>query len=136
MGRIVKNWKPDLVAGATVAPHRYIYNGTFRHDGNPGAKEMADCTSYAERRANLPYVEGEVVYLDRNGVAVKALIYVAHTSGYTDRYGDPREAYKVQIETVSGHWSKLWEIAHPGYIQRGYQRAGLAPDVDRWEPLK
>ena len=136
MGRKVKDWKPDLVADAKVAPHRYLYFSTVRHDGTPGAKDMADCKNFAERKENLPYVEGEVVYLDRDGKAVKALIYVAHTSGYNDRYGDPREAYKVQVETASGHWSKLWEIAHPGYIQRGYQRAGLAPDVDRWEPLK
>lgn len=127
MGRMVKDWKPDLVASAEVAPHRYLWSGAIRPDGEP-AKELVDCTSFKDRRANVPYAEGEVVYVERSGEAVKARIYVVLTT-MRDRYGDPREAYKVQVATASGHWSKLWEMAHPGFIQRGYKRAGLAPDV-------
>lgn len=127
MGRMVKDWEPELVASAEVAPHRYGWLATLRPDGSE-AKSFEVCNTYAERMENVPYREGEVVYIDRNGEAVKARIYRVMTT-MRDRFGDRREAYKVQYATASGHWSKLWEMAHPGYIQRGYKLAGLALDI-------
>lgn len=135
MTRTVKDWKPDRVADATIAPHRYRYETTLRAADEKPAKDLEYCADHKERKANLPYVAGEVVYIDHNGAAVKARII--HAFDWTrDNAGFIREQYNVQLETKAGLWAKVWMRAYPGTIQRGYQRAGLAPDVDRWSPLK
>ena len=121
MGRIVRDWKPLRVADLPVAPHRY-------HWDNP-PPDLDDFDDYKAMKAAIPYSEGEVVYIERGGKAVRALIYVA--SYYRSDYDGCRRAYfKVQVETAEGLFSKLWEKTWPGFIQRGYQLAGLAPDVD------
>lgn len=126
MGRMVKNWTPIKVEEIEVAPHRYRWDGAVGADGNRlGDIALAD--DFRAARACIPYKEGEVVYIERGDKAVRALIYRAAIG--RDRYGDRREWYNVQPETASGTFSKLWERVHPGFIQRGYQRAGLAPEI-------
>lgn len=126
MGRLVKDWKPELVAEAEVAPHRYLWSGTIGADGERLA-EPGEAETYDEFKARVPYKVGEVVYVDRGGRAYKArILWVLYDR---DRFGDRRELYRVQYETASGHWSKLWENAWSGFVQRGYKLAGLAPDV-------
>lgn len=127
MGRVWKSWKPDLVADATVAPHRYLWSGNLNHSGEP-AKEIYLCDNWKECKANFGYREGEVIYLARNGKPVKALIITTMIT--RNHFGDRVEAYHVVVETKAGYWSKLWEEAHPGFIQRGYVAAGLAPDCE------
>lgn len=126
MSRIVKNWKPDRVENATVAPHRYLWAGTILPDGSP-AKDLEDCESWREAKANIPYCVGEVVYVQYGDSFKKALIKDAFI-GRNTFTGERREVYNVQYETAKGLWSKRWTRAYPGYIQRGYFRAGLAPD--------
>lgn len=127
MTRLVKNWTAELVADATVAPHRYLWSGTILADGSL-AKDLDDCETAAERKSNLPYAVGEVVYVDVGDAdPVKARVHIAFWS--MNSHGERREFYNVQQETKSGVWSKLWTRVWSGHIQRGYQKAGLAPDV-------
>jgi hypothetical protein len=135
MGRNIKSLAPALFSPefSPMAPHRYQYSTTLRPDGQP-AKDLDLCDTFAEKKANYPYVTGEFVWIDRNGEAVKA--YILHVGYELNRFGERREYYTVQHETKSGAWSKNWIRVHPGHVQRGYQRAGLAPDVDRWAPVK
>jgi hypothetical protein len=135
MGRNIRSLTVATVApaDAPMAPHRYQYEVTLRPDGQP-AKDLDLCDTFAERKANYPYVTGEFVWIDRNGEAVRAhILHVAYNFNYP---GERREYYTVQHETKTGEWSKNWIRVYPGDIQRGYQRAGLASDVDRWAPLK
>jgi antitoxin (DNA-binding transcriptional repressor) of toxin-antitoxin stability system len=127
MGRIWKSWKPDLVADATVAPHRMLWSGALNHSGEP-AKDLDACDDWRECKANFSYREGETIMITRSGAAVKALVIAAFIR--RNHFGDRCEAYKIVVETKSGYWSKLWEITHPGFIQRGYLAAGLAPDLE------
>lgn len=126
MGRIVKDWKPVEVETAEIAPHRYLWSGAIGADGQR-LGDLADAKTYAEAKACIPYKEGEVVYIERSGAAARALIYRVLMD--RDRYGDRRELYRVQVETKDGLFSKMWENAHPGFVQRGYKRAGLAPEI-------
>lgn len=125
MGRVVKNWKPDSVSNAIVAEHRYLFSGTVLANGEP-AKYFPLCEGSAERRANTPYRVDEVVWVDRDGVGVRARIIMV---SWESDAGNRRELYRVQFETAKDTWSKLWAVVYPGMIQRGYQLAGLAPDV-------
>lgn len=125
-GRRWVDWTPKWVEEYPVASHRYLWSGTILADGSP-AKEQFLCDSYSEAKANIPYKQGEVVYVERNNMAVKAIVVLAFLD--LDSYGDHRECYRVCVETKAGQWSQLWERAWSGFIQRGYKRAGLAPDV-------
>lgn len=126
MGRIVKDWKPIKADEIEIAPHRYLWTGAIGADGQPiGDIALAD--SYAEAKACVPYKVGEVIYIERSGQAVRALIY--STSWDRNWFSERREFYNVQPETKDGTFSKLWERVYPGFIQRGYQRAGLAPEM-------
>lgn len=126
MSRIVKNWKPEKVEDFPVAPHRYLYSGTILRDGSP-AKDLDLCDSYGERRANMPYRDGEVIYVCDGGGYCRARILLAFWS-YNS--GEIREWYTVQRETKKGLWSKRWDRVYPGYIQRGYFRAAVAPELE------
>lgn len=126
MGRIVKDWKPIKADDVEVAPHRYRFDGTIDAEGKP-IGDIAFAESFDAAKACVPYKQGEVVYIERGGQAVRALIYVAFWS--RDSAGFRREFYNVQPETAAGTFSKLWERVYAGQVQRGYQRAGLAPDV-------
>jgi hypothetical protein len=119
MGRIVKNWTPDRVEDAEVAPHLYTFDGANTPDG--------DELTWQEFKAKIPYKEGDVVYVEENGAAVKARIL----NVFFERtfLGERREKFKIQTETKRGLWSKSWTYTYPGFIQRGYKRAGLAEDV-------
>lgn len=128
MGRLIRNWTAEKVEDSEVAPHRYRYDGTLRASDGEKAVELWECRGYEERKKNLPYVDGEVVWVERDGGAKKARIWLALVTA-RDRDGFVREVYKVQYETGEGLWSKLWEYVHPGQIQRGYKRAGLAPEM-------
>lgn len=118
MGRMVKDWTDARVADFEVAPHRYTWTGFV---------DPPDGCTIAEWKAALPYKPGEVVYVDIDGQPVKALIYLI----LSDRnvWGERRALYRVQLETKTGAWSKMWINAWASQIQRGYQRAGLAPDI-------
>jgi len=123
MGRLVRAWKPERVEDYEVAPHRYLYN-----DPPTAALSFGKPESFGAWFDSIPYKEGEVVYIDCGGAEPKrAKIYAVVVE--RDLYGERREVYKVQYETKAGLFSKLWEKTSPGYVQRGYQKAGLAPDV-------
>lgn len=125
MGRIVKDWKPDRVEDAEIAPHRYTWDAS---------SDYQDARELKAFLAGVPYKAGEVVYVERAGhgeyVARKArILFVTWDREHRERTGERREMYRVQFETGAGLWSKLWEYVHPGHVQRGYKLAGLAPDV-------
>ena len=125
MGRKVRDWKPIVVDDLPVAPHRYHYKGTI----GPNGEELANvelAKDYTEARRTFPYQEGEVVYMDDGGKAVRVLIYAVCIG--RNMYGDRTHEYKVQRETKGGTFSKLWERTYPGFIQRGYARAGIATE--------
>lgn len=111
---------------ATVAPHRYLWSGAILPNGEK-AKDLCLCDDYNEAKANIPYLEGEVIWLIRDGKPIRALIIDTHLE--RDRFGDRREFYRVVFETKKDTWSKLWEKTWPGFVQKGYKIAGLAPDV-------
>lgn len=48
-----------------------------------------------------------------------------------DRDGERHAKYRVQFETKRGTGSQQWHwhYTYPGPIQRGYQLAGLAPEM-------
>lgn len=119
MGRKYHN-RPEYqpVAAYEVAGHRYLYNSP--------TPETYPYT-YREVKAAAPYKVGDVVYVVYGDTFRKAII--ARVECTKDAYDFWRECYDVFPETKSGEWSKLFYVAHPGFIQRGYQRAGLAPDV-------
>ena len=133
MGRVWKSWTPAKVEDALVAPHRYLWAGAI---GANGAKveDIGLARSYDEAKRCFSYEAGDVVYVESGGEAVKLLI-ITRLYSHRDRFGDRAEAYRGVRETKKGLWSKQWEDVHPGFIQRGYQRAGLAPDVDEHQPL-
>lgn len=126
--RRVKDWKPERVEDAPVAPHRYKWDGVEVN----GAKvtDLAPVT-YDDWKKTVPYGPGEVVFVDfarlRDGRIRKARILSVFPE--RDRFGDRRELYMCQLETERGVWSKDISKVWPGMVQRGYKAAGLAPDV-------
>jgi hypothetical protein len=104
-----------------VAPHRYLYTGGEGTESDPYAP------SHAAWKASVPYKEGEVVYVEVGGQAKRVLII--HVLRDRDRFDDPREKYRGLLETKKGYWAKQFTDWYPGYVQRGYQRAGLAPEM-------
>lgn len=127
MGRVWKEWTDRLVATYNVAPHRYLWSGSLNHS-NQIATDPWEWKTYKDAKANYAYAPGEVVYVFRNGVPTKALI-VDQLVHERNLYSERQECYRVVVETAKGQWSKLWEKVYPGFIQRGYKAAGLAPDV-------
>lgn len=116
LARLSESLNP--VADYEVAPHRYLYDA---------ACPEAFPTTYKEVVDAAPYKAGEVVYVVYGDGFRKAIIvYVGCSKDY---YGDWREQYTVFPETKNGKWSKLYYEAHPGFIQRGYRRAGMAPEM-------
>ena len=102
-----------------VAPHRYLWTAEC---------DYRDADTYREFIKGVPYQPGEVVYIDHNGSATKAMI--VRVFGERDRYGDRREKFAVSLANKKGdRFAKHWFYTWPGFIQRGYQLAGLAPDV-------
>lgn len=122
MTRTLRN-PPQLapVAAYEVAPHRYLFT-----DPNFDPDAPIPYT-WREVRDAAPYKVGEVVYVVYGDGFRKALIH--HVDADKDVYDFWREVYTVLPETKKGQWSKVFYKAYSGFIQRGYQRAGLAPDV-------
>lgn len=121
MTRLVQNWTPEAVDETPVAPHRYTW----------GRKEteVFILGQGREFKKSVPYQPGEVVWVDRgDDTPVKARILMLFAE--LDHFGDYRAKFRVQFATAKGVWSKSWVYAWAGMIQRGYQLAGLAPDVD------
>ena len=108
------------VAAYEVAPHRYLWNA-------PVADPMP--FTWREVRDAAPYKVGDVVFVVHGDTFRRA--YIATVGVDKDSWDDWRECYHVLPETKAGRWSKVYYIAHPGYIQRGYQRAGLAPEMPK-----
>jgi hypothetical protein len=100
-----------------VAPHRYLYD-----DPRP------DPTTLAEARKNAPYKADEVIWCDLGGAAPKRC-YVVYVGAEFNRHGEPREWYSVRPERKDRKFGTGIRYAYPGHVQRGYQKAGLAPDV-------
>ena len=117
MGRRAYNHLFGPVADYPVAEHRYRWDR--EDDTFP--------ETYKEVKAAAPYKPGEVVYVVYGDTFRKAIIVDIFC--YVDYYGDLREHYRVLPETKEGTWSKLYYTTYPGHIQRGYQRAGLAPEM-------
>jgi hypothetical protein len=120
----VKEWSADeKVEDAAVAPHRYTFDSS---------SDYRDAEDYQAFIAGVPYKEGEVVYVERYGEGCKLAkkARIVHVWYERDRFGDRRELYRAQFETAKGLWSKVAEKTYAGPIQRGYQLAGLAPDLD------
>lgn len=112
--------KLNPVAAYEVAPHRYKWDAVTPDDLAITWREVRDAA---------PYKAGEVVYEERGEGFRRAYIYGVNVEmGYD---GFWRECYTVFPETKSGEWSKLYHKTHPGFIQRGYQRAGLAPEMPK-----
>ena len=108
------NLKP--VAEYQVAPHRYTWD-----------REVPEPASLTEARKAAPYQAGDVVYVVYGDGFRRA--YVHQVFAGFDSFGDRREIYWVLGENKNGTFSKRAHKAYPGQVQRGYQRAGLAPDI-------
>lgn len=107
------------VEATPVAPHRYTWS---REEPEP-----KDATVKAWR-ATVPYQPGDVVWVQvSEGVAKRALVIRLHA--HYDRWHTRMAMFKVCFETKAGKWSRQWNYTWPGFIQRGYAVAGLAPDV-------
>ena len=121
MSRVIKGWTPENVGDTPVAPHRYRWDREDFIDDTPGAMKVREwCVAQ-------PYQPGEVVWVwngEDNKKARVLGVYVDY-----DYYGDRRPKYRVQFETKTGLWSKLFDYVSPGHIQRGYYHAGLAPEI-------
>lgn len=110
--------KLNPVADYEVAPHRYRWDIATPDDVAITWREVRDAA---------PYKAGEVVFVVYGDGFRKA--YIGAVEVTKDAYEFWRECYHVFPETKAGAWSKLFYVAHPGFIQRGYQRAGLAPEM-------
>lgn len=108
-----------VVSFFEVAPHRYLYDAKFDAE--------IDLTSMRAVRNAAPYKAGEVIFVVYGDGFAKAYVHAVFCS--RTYYGDLREYYEVRRETKAGEWSKRTYQVHPGQVQRGYQRAGLAPDI-------
>lgn len=115
-GRI-PNHEPVAVDSLPVAPHRYLWDAPPTLDGDVPYKEWV---------LSVPYKRGEVIWFLHNGEHKRGLIVRLEID--RDLQGDKREAYMVRPETKSGYFSKRLIKTYPGFIQRGYHAAGLAPD--------
>lgn len=117
MTRLVKG-PAEPVGAPEIAPHH------FRWDAIPDPP-----ASSAEWRRWEPYKVGDVVWMQVDGDTAKRARILMMWPG-RDRYGEIRTLYRVQIETKTGFWSKLWVDTYAGFIQRGYALAGATDDAD------
>ena len=124
---MTRRMKPGVelgpVAAYPVAPHRYKWDAVTPDDLAITWREVRDAA---------PYKVGEVVFVVHGDGFRRA--YIGAVDVQKDRWGEWLECYRVFPETKAGRWSRLFYVAHPGFIQRGYQRAGLAPEMPKDEP--
>ena len=126
MGRKHPQHSLPPVTEFEVAPHRYLWNAPT------GAETLSvsDSMVPSKVRAAAPYQRGDVVWVIHGGGFIRA--YIEHVLvRYKD--GDLVEYYRVRHENKNGQWSRVVKDAFPGYIQRGYYRAGLAPEIPKGE---
>jgi hypothetical protein len=115
---------PELppVAFFDVAPYRYGYHVDHLRD--------VDVYSWRAVKDAAPYKPGDVVYvIDGEGGFRRA--YVVRVDADKKHLEDWQEYYWVRPETKGGTFARREYIAHPGYVQRGYQRALGLDDCDR-----
>ena len=121
MANLIKDWKPVSSIDAEVAPNYY------------DAKADLDTTIVSvcgdgKGRAfvdSVPYKAGDVVWVEDGNKAVLALI-----SGVwfeLDRNEFRRAKFRIQKATKAGTFSKQFSYTYPGFIQRGYEKAGNDP---------
>lgn len=112
-------WPATPVSAHEIAPHRYLWT-----DADDSWRNAPD---YKTFKAGIPYKQGEVIWVQYGDKAKRAII----VSVLSERtyHGDRREVYHVALETTKGMWSKVWYKTYPGLVQRGYQLAGLAPEM-------
>lgn len=131
MTRIVRDWTPSRVADSAIAPHRYLWKGAPEIPAVEYPKGADRVTrGMYEHRHFMKHVEyhiGDVIYLEHNGAPI--LARVLRVFAERNRHDELVAKYRVQLATKSGLWSKVWIYAHPGPVQRGYQLAGLAPEM-------
>lgn len=111
------------VAEFTVAPHRYLYTELVGAEALLGLPEP----TFRQVKEAAPYRAGDVVYAVYGDSFAK--VYIHYVAARVNQYGDKVEYYIARRETKEGQWSKRTYECHPGYIQKGYQRAGLAPEM-------
>jgi hypothetical protein len=125
MGR--KSNLPDLppVDQFEVAPHRYLYDRMVGAEAMLGLPEP----TYRDAVRLAPYQKGDVVYVVYGDGFTR--VYIEQVFARRNSYGDMVEYYRGRRETKAGRWAKVPYDVFPGYIQRGYQRAGLAPEMPK-----
>lgn len=120
MTRVVKEFliEPEWAATpdvATMAPD-YWNDPQFSDAADYGT--AADFDEFLRR---VQYKPGDVVWVEVGPEAKRARIIGIYPE--RDRHGFRRPKFRVQFETQAGTWSKNWEHTHPGFVQRGYQKA-------------
>lgn len=108
----------ERVEATPVAPHRYLWS--------VDEVEPVDATVKAWK-ATVPYQPGDVVWVQVDSTTAKRALVIGLFSSY--HCHERRAQFRVRLETKAGLWSKQWIYTWPGFIQRGYAMAGLAPDV-------
>ena len=109
-----------------VAQHRYKWDEPMNEEYMKASEDRT--VPIREFLKLAPYQKGEVVYVVYGDEFAKA--YISGVYLDYDVYGDRREKYRVHRLNADGKsFSKRWYYAHPGQVQRGYQRAGLAPEM-------
>lgn len=113
---------PELppVENFAVAPHRYLFNAP--------SPDVLPYT-WREVRDAAPYKAGEVIYTVDGDTFRRA--YIVRVDVTKNAYDDWREVYWVRPETKAGQFAKREYMAHPGFVQRGYQRALGLDECDR-----
>lgn len=122
MGRKHPQHNLPPVSDFEVAQHRYLWNAPTGAD----TLSVADSMKSLKVRDAAPYQKGEVVWVVYGDGFIRAYIEAVWVRR---KDGDLVEYYRVRHENKNGQWSRVVKDAFPGYIQRGYYRAGLAPDI-------
>lgn len=76
---------------------------------------------YKECAAANPYKTGDVVW-NKDGKRALVIAVFVERLNEADPISDKLPVLRVRPQTKTGEWSKLWETAWPGYIQRGYEK--------------
>ena len=117
--------KPSTVP---TAPHRFTWDSDTI-DGSFVVRDGQAIPSLRDFMALSPYKVGDVIMVTHGEGFKRA--YVSLVGHDYDRFGDRMLKYRVHTENAKGDvFSKNFYYVWPGMIQRGYQRAGLAPDCD------
>ena len=102
-----------------LAPHR------LRYDTEDPVPE-----THIEARKTAAYQPGEIIALERDGKLRFAI--VDHVMTGRDLYGDIRAYWRVRLFRPDGTLASPYRrqpYAWPGFVQRGYKLAGLAPEM-------